>query len=430
MANVDLPVGLKIPAGFLMETFVCPICLGDMTSVHITSCGHNFCENCIRECLNRRHICPLCNAETTQEQLIKNHAFENLFQRVKEEKDNAAKDYVQSQINQSRDDGSDGMSAKKLSPIEKVFQKHAKVSLLAYGDYYRDLENTFNQSKSQLQTFYGSRLEEYRAKMNVVVELPNLFDEKLDIVKDFPNPSLERTTSKEQQHEKLEAIQKEYQEKVTALKTRFDHSVQLLVDSYDQYMSSIAPSPFLLPVKCTVVIPGKNILFDVSLRMTDTIYDIRKLLFENRAKTPDPLTSFGKDVKFWIKRPLVSLPKEDEEHKIDPLLEEVKDENTSVSELKLIQGTQIHIIGTLIFKSNAPKKCFTLTYKKGEDQRIDYYRCKDCKFNWICKPCMESCHQGHNLIAFMLNHKPSYGCCYCPRKRTCKIENKRSKKRK
>merc|ERR1712176_861657 len=104
--------------------------------------------------------------------------------------------------------------------------------------------------------------------------------------------------------------------------------------------------------------------------------------------------------------------------------EEINNEKISVSELKLKQGTEIHVTGNVMFKSSAPKKCFTCTYKKGEEQRVDYYQCKDCKFNWICKPCTEGCHKGHQLVPFMLNHKPSYGCCYCPRKRTCKIENK------
>ena len=41
--------------------------------------GHNACEACIRECLNRRHICPICNTETTQDKLVKNHHLDSLF---------------------------------------------------------------------------------------------------------------------------------------------------------------------------------------------------------------------------------------------------------------------------------------------------------------------------------------------------------------
>jgi hypothetical protein len=51
----------------------------EITDAHMTHCGHNACENCIREALNRRHVCPICNQATTAPQLVKNHAFDSLF---------------------------------------------------------------------------------------------------------------------------------------------------------------------------------------------------------------------------------------------------------------------------------------------------------------------------------------------------------------
>lgn len=63
----------------IYESFICPICLEEITDAFTTSCGHNACEQCIRECLNRRHQCPICNAETTQDRLVKNHHLDALF---------------------------------------------------------------------------------------------------------------------------------------------------------------------------------------------------------------------------------------------------------------------------------------------------------------------------------------------------------------
>jgi hypothetical protein len=51
----------------------------EITDAHMTQCGHNACEHCIREALNRRHVCPICNTPSTQGQLVKNHAFDSLF---------------------------------------------------------------------------------------------------------------------------------------------------------------------------------------------------------------------------------------------------------------------------------------------------------------------------------------------------------------
>jgi hypothetical protein len=45
-----------------------------------------------------RHVCPLCNAATTQAQLIRNHQFDALIARINEEKERVADKYVTSLI--------------------------------------------------------------------------------------------------------------------------------------------------------------------------------------------------------------------------------------------------------------------------------------------------------------------------------------------
>lgn len=59
--DVDGDLHLTIPIKNLMEEFVCPICFNRISDCYITPCGHNFCKNCIYECLNRKHQCPCCN---------------------------------------------------------------------------------------------------------------------------------------------------------------------------------------------------------------------------------------------------------------------------------------------------------------------------------------------------------------------------------
>jgi len=216
------------------------------------------------------------------------------------------------------------------------------------------------------------------------------------------------------------------------LTTRFNKAVALLVDSYDQYMTNIAPSAFLLPVKCTLVIGGGaggpgggggGIRLDINVRSTDSFHGLKKVVIDKTAALgPNAVIGFGDQVVFQIKRPFAA---DGQEQK----LQEVNDWNLTAADLKLTQGTEIHVKGNLLLKGDDDAVCFTATYVKDGDQRCDYFRCKDCNFNWICKSCANICHKGHNLVSFMLNHKPSYGCCYCVKKKTCKLINARVKNR-
>eukprot|EP00887_Chlorella_sp_A99_P005493 scaffold1.g5493.t1 len=49
----------------------CPICLDEIFSRTITSCGHHYCSTCIRECLsNGRRPCPICRTEIAEADLF------------------------------------------------------------------------------------------------------------------------------------------------------------------------------------------------------------------------------------------------------------------------------------------------------------------------------------------------------------------------
>ena len=44
------------------------------------NCAHRFCENCIRECINTLHKCPLCNRVIdTEDEIVKDAQFDNLM---------------------------------------------------------------------------------------------------------------------------------------------------------------------------------------------------------------------------------------------------------------------------------------------------------------------------------------------------------------
>lgn len=60
------------------EHLACPICIGILTETHITHCGHRFCKDCILECINRKPICPCCNAHLRPDMVLKDPLFDNL----------------------------------------------------------------------------------------------------------------------------------------------------------------------------------------------------------------------------------------------------------------------------------------------------------------------------------------------------------------
>ena len=74
-------------------------------------------------------------------------------------------------------------------------------------------------------------------------------------------------------------------------------------------------------------------------------------------------------------------------------------------------------------KSDQPPECMTCTYSKEADTVYDYYRCNSCAINWVCEACSNSCHKDCDKSVHMLQHRPTYACCYCVKKNKCQIRN-------
>lgn len=99
-----------------------------------------FPTRCIGECLNRKHICPLCNAAVTIKECYANHQVDNLLALLLKEKEDASKRYFNKLLTRSGDGGGGAASAApagpaapaasggaaKFSPVEALFQKHMR----------------------------------------------------------------------------------------------------------------------------------------------------------------------------------------------------------------------------------------------------------------------------------------------------------------
>jgi hypothetical protein len=62
----------------------------------------------------------------------------------------------------------------------------------------------------------------------------------------------------------------------------------------------------------------------------------------------------------------------------------------------------------------SPSACFASTFVAGQDVAVDFFRCVDCKLNWVCRACAESgCHRHHTVVPFAAAQRPLHAHCYC-----------------
>jgi len=377
----------------------------------MTSCGHNFCGNCIKECLNRKHACPCCNHAEMADGLMKNHHHDRIVTILIREKEEASKRYFEKLIQNPNQNASNSVPMEtdssiptktQLSPIEEVFQKHLKKSLLAYQHYYHELEVKLSKTKENIRADYVKRMQQANQNYNPQSDANNKQKEKLDT--------------------EITLLTAECEAKMIQIDESFKTTVQLLMESYDQSLEGMIPAPSFLPVTVTLSIPSRQMNFKkIIIKPTDSAADLKAMLEKKFAETGNPLFSYSQSNIFVLKRNLASEDGKDEEgiHSQDEMV--IGDEQRPLLQYKIQQGDLIILKGELLMKSDAPKSCFSTTYEKGKDMVMDYFTCKDCKFNWICKPCAESCHKGHNLSEYITNHKPTWACCYCLKNKRCKL---------
>eukprot|EP00483_Globobulimina_turgida_P001261 UN01263 len=341
------------------------------------------------------------------------------------------------------------------SPIAEIFTKYTSETLVKYENYYQEMlrDNHKNELKLQdkllnklailipaIKTMQNNMKKQYEnddendIKMddnnNMQIEGgDNEFNNKIcqyftnifyvdfiDLKKTITIfSSFIKTSVSDSDFNEIESYLSVFYAENQLLEKRVSKSCKLLFDSYEEYMKKTGPSPFLLPVSVTIRLKQRPPFWDLKLNMTDHIGVVLHIIKQKFFDLGDPIDRFeGNEIEFGLLRPFA------ERNEKKPL-EIIKNMEICLSELNIRHATQIHVLTNFVLKSEAPRPCFTYNYEKEKNEKCDYYRCKTCKFNWVCAACMRQCHKGHELVAFMLNHVPSYACCYCVKKKKCKI---------
>lgn len=203
-----------------------------------------------------------------------------------------------------------------------------------------------------------------------------------------------------------------------------------------RYLEGFAPAKEFLPVVISISVLGKEVSIpNVSISRTDSVEELKKVIERRLAENGNPVHSWTKNCAFILKNPLAS---EDDSSVV------IVDTRLPIVQYGAQQGSELVVKG-LILESDKPKTCFTANYTSGAT--TDYYSCKDCNINCkflsekkeklklilniilkgVCSDCASVCHAGHKIVDYLKNHKPTWNCCYCVKKRKCKLPNKNSK---
>lgn len=352
----DTDLAIKIPVDLVLKEYECPVCFETIKDASVTKCGHSFCKGCIEECLNRRHECPNCKNPITVDQVFRNFTTDsiisNLYAEIlTQEKVKATNEYFNNMFNLIK--RSDSYS---LNPIQTVFQNNMKKSFLEFERYFEDLRQRNEKIKAKLRT-------------------QDLDKSLLDY-------------------------------KIKELDESLARSIEMIVETYDQHMQSLSPSPELLPIRIFLKVPKKNLTIDIHVPRTHTTRDLHQIIFDHYLNKGDPVQNISEG-RFLL-------------HQDSEILEI---DNNPIGKMNIAPGSTIFFDGDIALKSDAPKECFTKAFKKGENMKTNYFTCFTCNTNWICEACAQSCHASHSTSIAIPNHEPTWACCYCVKKGMCKIPN-------
>jgi hypothetical protein len=209
-------------------------------------------------------------------------------------------------------------------------------------------------------------------------------------------------------------------------------------------MKKIMPKPKLLPIRVNLILPSKNGLKieNVHVKPYDNVNDLFKIVEDFQVARQDPVLTWTKEnLKVQLTGPLFQEEQKqgEENHDIGELGEAkgslsqnliIFDWTQPFSTFNTMAGSTITFLGEdfVAFNSDKPLECMTLNYDKDPAATFNYFSCKTCNTNWVCESCRDGCHQGHQLLPHLMNHRPTWACCYCMKKDLCKIANKKRPK--
>eukprot|EP00347_Sterkiella_histriomuscorum_P020014 403339430 len=383
----------------------------------------------------RQKECPACRAPCSKDDIFRNYSLEVLLQKLTEERDSEQQRYFNDLANNAihqldmKREGSqnnDYIQREKQdqSPIETVFMMNLRESLLSYQEYFEGLlkekEVLIKKVKhSHSQNLLNARLADNQMEQSSI----NL---QIDL-------------------------------QLKEIEQKFSNAIDSLVQSYDEHMRNIIPKPKLLPIRISIQIDSKKGLRieNIHVKPYENLNDLLKQIEDFQLNRGDKIQNWNKNnLVIQLNGPMRVDNEKIQFDQLDQILSQdlemqidgfdiqnqygisdslsqqiiIKDWTVPFSKFNIAAGSLIIIKGGPVeFESDKPLECMTLYYDKDPNSTFNYFSCKTCNSNWICENCKDGCHQGHNLLPHLLNHRPTWACCYCMKKDLCKIANKKNK---
>lgn len=385
----------------IVDPLTCAICSDLFNKAVVTSCGHTFCEACIHECLNLKHVCPLCNKDgITVDKLVRNLALDGVIESVREASASADEQYTSDLFVRARNNmnmntettATTGATNSTLPTLEATFASYMSETLLAFRNHQANLDAMHRRRLAQLQIACAS------------------------------DP--------------------QFVFKQSELEKRHERASALMIEELCCYLGQTAVPPFLVPTTVTVVFRGgskgarqREIRFDANLTGATTAADIWDLVREAVVSRGDEIikTNSLRVVLHRRRRGHEGHPAGDDHHTDAAGDDHHTDADQDVAlgldspmplfsavPEKRLDGARwmVYVEGESLLKSDT-EPCFSRVFKKDTGQKTNYYSCLTCGIKWICPRCASTCHtaQGHEVVMYLKGHTPTWACCYCARKK-------------
>ncbi|CAN0039966.1 unnamed protein product [Ascophyllum nodosum] len=419
----------------ILAALNCPLCFEVVKDCVVTPCGHSFCRSCAGDAISRKHTCPVCQKAVIggEAGLIRNFLVDEVTQALRKASD--ATDVAYMRLLFASAASSPASSAIRPPPIP-----NDKMDVRQEDEEGREIITSSADALSPIEAVLVGRMRDAFLGYQAYYERERAAHEAQVLSLSAQLEALERENLREGLHGEL-GENSAGERKAMALKAaiedsraRFATGMEALLNDFDAHAAAAVPPPSLLPATVTVIVASRGVRFDTQLLPThfpENVYDKVRSYY---ASTGDEVRGFGPGTRMHLQALSATRTcagdsaQPPQTHPIDSLTQTVFSQSPGG---RIGAGWAIVVDGAVLLASEEVKPCFAREFgQPGKDigETVDYFTCGECNLNWLCAACATHCHRAcRDVKPFSLNHRPTWACCYCKKKRArigCKLADR------
>eukprot|EP01029_Cantina_marsupialis_P028676 TRINITY_DN777867_c0_g1_i1.p1 TRINITY_DN777867_c0_g1~~TRINITY_DN777867_c0_g1_i1.p1 ORF type:complete len:399 (+),score=81.19 TRINITY_DN777867_c0_g1_i1:157-1353(+) len=388
----------------LEDELNCSICFGMLDNAVITPCGHSFCEECVTQWISENHTCPTCKhtIENTKT-LVPNLALRRVSAIAMDAKKQTEEHHLgkMNEVMGKEDNPLAGVFSNNLYNVVERGTNLLEGIMAKSGETKRDLEAKF---ENEIQKVRHSHTKDEVDIEELVQRMRHDFENQISLIDETVAKQRDSLTRRLENHL---------------------HKADIIA--------------YVHPIHMQVTIEHTPMRFDVLVQPTDMLSDVLGSIQHVTATLGNKLLSPDDCVVSVAITGGVHSPKSPA---VANAASPIADDETvlalnrsdvvfdQIPKRVLTNGCILRVTGVIKMAKDEEEECLSLSFNKAEGGAFNFYQCDTCGVNWICESCSRQCHAGHEVGTHILDFEPSFGICYCPKKKLCKIPNKFSKKKK